>query len=189
MVIYYLPFTPVVGSTVPFTPFHLGPALGFGIPLRKYMHLPMFMVANVIVDVEPFFVLLLGLDYPLHGYLHTFILAFPVGLTLGYVMFLLERFFSPLYKKLPLGKDMTLNLRSFIVAGTIGTLLHVLLDSPLYSDIQPLYPLTINPLYDPSLSLELYAFCTLMGILGITFCAGLLAISAYTKLQRKESPN
>jgi len=77
---------------MPFTPFHLGPALGFWLPLRKYLHVPTFLVANILVDVEPFLVLSLGLDYPLHGYLHTFIVAFILGLALGYAMFLLKGF-------------------------------------------------------------------------------------------------
>ena len=87
---------------MPFTPFHLGPALGFGLPLRRYIHLPTFIVANVVIDLEPFFVIVLGLmgKYPLHGYLHTFILTFPLGTALGYVMFLLEGFFQPIYKTL-----------------------------------------------------------------------------------------
>jgi hypothetical protein len=83
---------------MPFTPFHFGPALGLGLPFRKYVHTPTFIVANVIVDVEPFLVLLLGLRYPLHGYLHTFLSAFLMGLALGYGMFLLERVLHPLYK-------------------------------------------------------------------------------------------
>ena len=83
---------------MPFTPYHLGPALGFDLPFRKYMHVPTFLMANVIVDVEPFLVLVFGLRYPLHGYLHTFLLALFTGLALGYVMFLLERIFHPLYK-------------------------------------------------------------------------------------------
>ena len=77
---------------MPFTPFHLGPALGFGLPLRNYLHVPTFLVASILVDVEPFVVLSLGLDYPLHGYLHTFIVAFILGLALGYAMFLLKGF-------------------------------------------------------------------------------------------------
>jgi len=51
---------------MPFTPFHLGPALGLGLPLRRYVYVPTFILANVIVDVEPFLVLFLGLRYPLH---------------------------------------------------------------------------------------------------------------------------
>ena len=42
---------------MPFTPFHLGPALGFGLPLRNYLHVPTFLVASILVDVEPFVVL------------------------------------------------------------------------------------------------------------------------------------
>ena len=94
---------------MPFTPFHFGPALGFGLPLRRYIHLPTFIVANVIVDLEPFLVIVLGLigKYPLHGYLHTFILAFPLGIALAYVMFLLEGFFQPIYKALLLKPERT----------------------------------------------------------------------------------
>ncbi len=170
---------------MPFTPFHLGPALGFGLPLRKYMHAPTFVVANVIVDVEPFLVLFLGLRYPLHGYLHTFFSAFFVGLALGYAMFLLEKILYPLHKILLLEKDQTLNLRSFLVPGVLGTLFHVLLDSPLYSDIRPFYPLTINPLYNPSLTSEVYSFCVWMGILGIVFYGYLLVSSAYKRFHKK----
>lgn len=134
---------------MPFTPFHLGPALGFGLPLRKYLHVPTFLVANVLVDVEPILVLLLQLvypqfDYPLHGYLHSFILASILGLALGYVMFLLESPLQPLYRTFLLESDGTPKLKSFIIAGVFGTMLHVLLDAPLYYEIRPFYPSSAN---------------------------------------------
>lgn len=152
---------------MPFTPYHLGPALGFGIPFQKFIHVPTFILANVIVDVEPFLVLVFGLSYPLHGYLHTFLLTFFLGSTLGYVMFLLEKYLHPLYKTLLLMPDQTLNLKSFIVSGILGTSLHVLLDSPLYSDIRPFFPFMTNPIYNSDLSMEVYSFCVWMGLLGI----------------------
>jgi hypothetical protein len=170
---------------MPFTPFHLGPALGFGLPLRKYLHVPTFLVANIFVDVEPFLVLSLGLDYPLHGYLHTFIVAFILGLALGYAMFLLERILRPLYKTLLLESNATPKLKFFIVAGVLGTMLHVLLDSPLYDDIRPFYPLLANPLYHLASSLEVYSFCMWVGILGIVFYLGLLLFSVYRGLWKK----
>jgi membrane-bound metal-dependent hydrolase YbcI (DUF457 family) len=170
---------------VPFTPFHLGPALGFGLPFRRYIHVPTFIVANVIVDVEPFLVLSLGLRYPLHGYLHTFLLAFFAGLALGYTMFFIEKFFHTLYKMLLLEKDQKYNLRSFMLAGVLGTELHILLDSPLYGDIQPFFPITINPLYNPALTLVVYSFCVWMGMLGIVFYGYLLVSSAYKRFQKK----
>ncbi|HKZ45744.1 MAG TPA: hydrolase [archaeon] len=172
--------------SMPFTPFHFGPALGFGLPLRKYVHAPTFILANVILDVEPFLVLFCGLRYPLHGYLHTFFLAFFVGLALGYAMFLLEKILHPLYKMFLLESDNMLSLKSFFAAGVLGTTLHVLLDSPLYGEIRPFYPLTINPLYNPALSLEIYSFCVWIGILGIIYYAALLVLLTYEKLSRRQ---
>ena len=80
---------------MPFTPFHFGPALFLGLPLRKFMHVPTFILANVILDVEPFLILFYGLSYPLHGYSHTFLLAIVVGIALGYAMFPLEKTLHP----------------------------------------------------------------------------------------------
>jgi len=54
---------------MPFTLFHLGP----GLLLLTYVDFPTFLVASVIVDIEPFLVLTLDLNYPLHGFLHPFL--------------------------------------------------------------------------------------------------------------------
>src|SRR4030067_1435716 len=102
---------------MPFTPFHLGPALCLGIPLRKYIHAPTFILANVIWDIEPLLVLIMGLNYPLHGYLHTFIAAVGVGVAFGFVMFLLERFMHPVYAKFSLESRVMVNKSQFIIAG------------------------------------------------------------------------
>jgi len=141
---------------MPFTPFHLGPGLGLGLPLRKHIHAPTFILASIIIDVEPFLVISLKPEYPLHGHLHTFLAALIVGLILGCVMYLLEEDLRALYRKLLLEGEKDLDLRRFIIAGILGIELHVLLDSPLYEDIKPLYPLTINPLYNPKLTPGIY---------------------------------
>jgi len=161
---------------MPFTPFHLGVGLGLGLPLRKHLHAPTFILANVIVDVEPLLVFLFGLRYPLHGYLHTFLLALPMGLALGCVMHLLERFLHPLYKMLLLEADDNLSLRTFIIAGVSGTGLHILLDAPLYDDIKPLYPIAANPFYNSSITPEIYSLCVWIGAFGITYYLILLGL-------------
>ena len=173
---------------MPFTPFHLGPAIGFGLPLRRYLHVPTFILANVIVDVEPLLVLLFGLRYPLHGYLHTFFFAFLLGLALSYVMFLLERYLKTLYATFllePAHVDR-MNIKPFVVAGILGTMIHVLLDSPLYGDIRPFYPLDVNPLYSPSLSPSIYGLCVWMAVLGIASYVALVASLVYKKLHQKD---
>jgi len=159
---------------VPFTPFHFGPALGFGLPLKRWLHVPTFLVASVIVDVEPLLVLVLGLSYPLHGYLHTFLFASLTGLALGYVMFSLDGFLHPVYTALRLVAEDSQDRKAFMVTGALGTAFHVLLDSPLYGDIRPLFPLVQNPFYNPGLSSGVYSFCVWTGIIGIIWYLGLI---------------
>ena len=170
---------------MPFTPFHLGPALSLGILLRKYIHAPTFILANIVLDVEPLLVLLLEPHYPLHGYLHTFIAAVGIGVAFGLVMFFLERPLHPLYKRLLLEPQATLKKSQFILAGVLGAMLHVLFDAPLYWEIKPFYPLTANPLYGSVSSLEIYLLSFWMGVLGIIFYLLLLTVWAYKKLQKR----
>ena len=58
---------------MPFTPFHLGSALLFGLVFFRYLDFPTFLVAHIIVDLEPFFILALKLDLPIHGLFHSFL--------------------------------------------------------------------------------------------------------------------
>jgi hypothetical protein len=173
---------------MPFTPFHLGVGLGLGLPLRKHLHAPTFILANVIVDVEPLLVFLFGLRYPLHGYLHTFFLALPMGLAFGLVMHLLERLLNPLYKMLLLEADGNSGFRPFIIAGVSGTGLHILLDAPLYDDIKPLYPIAANPFYHPSLTPEIYSLCVWMGAFGMIYYIVSLGFSIHRKLSKRKGP-
>jgi hypothetical protein len=167
---------------MPFTLLHLGPALALGLPLRGYFHAPTFIIASLILDIEPLLVLVFGLSYPLHGLFHTFLVALLVGLVISYLMFLLEGALSFVYQALLLETDKKMGLKSFVIAGTAGTLLHVLLDSPLYSDIQPFYPLQINPFYNPALSQVIYDVCLWSFIFGIIYYTYLIV-----KHKRKRS--
>mgnify|MGYP000571886920 CR=1 FL=1 len=125
------------------------------------------MLCSVILDIEPLLVLIYGLKYPLHGYLHTLLLSIPVGIAVGYVMYLLENIFKPLYRILLLEVSKSYTKKVFIASGIIGTASHVLLDSPLYHDIKPLYPLITNPLYNPQLTPIIYSICIYLGLLGL----------------------
>ncbi len=166
---------------MPFTPFHLGPALALGLPLKRYVHAPTFIIANLIVDIEPFLVLALNLRYPLHGYLHTFLFATILGLALGYIMFRLEEVLRPVFKLLLLTPSDAIGLKGYLSAGALGTVIHVLLDTPLYTDIKPFYPLTINPLYNPSLTSSIYDVCVYMGFFGLAYYVGLVLISLFRR--------
>jgi hypothetical protein len=170
---------------MPFTPFHFGPALCLGIPLRSYIHAPTFILANVILDIEPLLVLLLGLRYPLHGYLHTFVAAIGVGIIFGLGMFFLERPMQPLYRRLLFEPQARFKKSQFIVAGILGATLHVLFDAPLYGEITPFYPVTANPLYGLGSSLEIYLLSFWMGVLGTIFYLLLVTVLACKKLRNR----
>jgi len=163
---------------MPFTPFHLGPVFVFGLLLRKWLHLPTLLVASVAVDIEPLLVLVLKLDYPLHSYLHTFLVAIPYGVAIGYAMTYLEKLFNPLYKALLLEESKSIGKKPFLIASLIGTVSHILLDSPLYEDIYPLYPLKANPLYNPSLTLPIYHFSMWTLLIGALLYLSLWIVKA-----------
>ena len=153
---------------MPFTPLHLGPALAIGYIVRKRVHWPTFILANIIVDIEPLLVLVLGMmSYPLHGYLHTFISSLIMGSFLGYIMYKVDKVFRLFFKRLALVDGKADNLGGYVIAGVTGWAIHVILDSPLYSDIRPLYPLQYNPLYNPSLQRIPYGLCSILLIIGI----------------------
>lgn len=146
---------------IPFTPFHWGPGLLFGLLLLSYVDLPTLLVSSVIVDVEPFVVLTLNLRYPLHGYLHTFLGGTIVAFLLALAMSRVRGTLLPLMSFFRL--EQKTSFKSIVIASLFGIYLHILLDSPLYPDIRPFYPLELNPLLGHSMLIgfDIYTFCVL----------------------------
>jgi len=155
---------------LPFTPFHLGPGLFLGLLFRKRINIIIFIIANVIIDLEPFImVILLRLNYPVHGYIHTFLAAVIVGLSLGYMLYLVKKPLRSIHEFFFNNIEYSDNVRACLLAGASGTVIHVLLDSPLYPDIKPFYPIAINPLYNPSLTMPIYMTCIICGGIGLIY--------------------
>jgi len=154
---------------MPFTPFHLGPSLLFGLLLFGFLDFPTFLIANIIVDLEPFFAIMLGLDYPLHGFFHSFVGGTIVAVALAVVMFKLSNIIGKVMKLFRLDQKVT--SKSIIAASLLGVYSHILLDTPLYPDIRPFYPLDLNPYFfsDLSVSIGIYMFCI------FSFLAGFIA--------------
>ena len=152
---------------MPFTPFHLGPAVLMGFILLGYLDLPTFIVASVLVDLEPLAVLVFGLPGPLHGFFHSFLGASVAAVLLAVVVSrvrgslgFLDGFLGPGERRGP---------RGFLVAALLGTWSHVLLDAPLYGEMRPFYPFGGNPFLgvDLYLGLGVYRFCFLSGVAGV----------------------
>jgi len=172
---------------MPFTPFHFGPGLLFGLLLLSYVDLPTFLLASVVVDIEPFLVLTLGLDYPVHGFLHSFLGGTLLAFIIAAAMSKVRSALSPLMSFFKLEKKHS--FRSVLSASLFSIYLHILLDSPLYSDIRPFYPFDFNPFLSNSMFIgfEVYTLCVLSFIGGAVIYAIRLVFRRRTTENRPRS--
>lgn len=142
---------------MPFTPFHFGPHGCVSLPLYRRLDIPIFLGANVAIDIEPFLVIACNLRYPLHGYCHTLLIGALVGFALATAAYPLRHL---------IGKGMNLlrlpyapTFSKMAISGVLGAWLHVLFDAPLYTDIKPFFPLEANPLYGCLSANAVYLIC------------------------------
>ncbi|MCK5707530.1 MAG: hydrolase [Candidatus Aureabacteria bacterium] len=147
---------------MPFTPYHFGAHACIALPLRKRINILVFVLANVVIDIEPLSVMVFNLSYPLHGYAHTFLGAVIIGGIWGGIAYQFKKIFITLLKILKLPYEFT--IKQYVFSGVFGSLLHVLFDAPLYTDIQPFYPIKANPLYGLISNPVMYKICFLLFI-------------------------
>ncbi|MFH1433257.1 MAG: hypothetical protein ABIG84_08665 [archaeon] len=150
---------------MPFTPFHLGPALLFGMIFFRFVNIPAFIVGSIVVDVEPFFVILFGLSYPLHGFFHSILGGSIAALAVVFVVMKINGTIKKAMKHLWLKQENS--SRSVLIGSFLGVYFHIFLDSFLYADIRPFFPLDANPLYGLVLSGSVYSFCVIALVFGI----------------------
>lgn len=152
---------------MPFTPFHLGPALLIGVLLFYWVDLPTLLVASVIVDVRAGLVLYGPLSGPVHGVLTTFVGGTAVALVVWGIGASLPERVQRLGSPFRLAD--TARYGPMLAGAVLGVFTHVVLDATLYTDVQPFWPLEWNPfLLDlatgPSL---VYGGCMVAGLLGL----------------------
>ncbi|MGV8176726.1 MAG: metal-dependent hydrolase [Candidatus Bilamarchaeaceae archaeon] len=145
---------------MPWTPFHIGPALLLGVLLFAYVDIFAIAVGSVFMDLEPLAVRILHLDYPAHGFFHTLL-----GVTLaGILVALLVQAFNKRFGDW-VHENTEIPLKTGckpVFAGVlIGAYSHVLLDSVLYSEMAPFYPSSWDPLLGLMTPLNTYFFCLL----------------------------
>ncbi|WMW26327.1 hypothetical protein RE474_06340 [Methanolobus sediminis] len=114
------------------------------------------MIGSIIIDVRATYCLFAGCR-PLHGPLHTFLAATIVGLLLAWLIYSQRTWLQKVSDILRVEQSYSFN--SIIIGSIIGTWSHVILDSPLYTDITPLWPLSANPLLWILSSGTIYALC------------------------------
>jgi hypothetical protein len=130
---------------MPFTPYHFGPAGLLGYIFRKWIDLPVFVLANVVVDTEVLLVRLMWLGRPFHRLSHTFIIGAAVGAVWGLVAYLALPLMSWLMKKIRVPYQT--NAFKMITSGILGVWFHVLIDGIYHYDVRPFWPMRKNYLW------------------------------------------
>jgi len=155
---------------VPFTPFHLGPALLFGLALSAIFDLPTLLVASVIPDLEPFYVIYFRVsDYLLHGFFHSYLGSSILAVLAAFIVYPLRSLLNRLMMVFRISQKSS--FKKILFTSFVGVYFHVFLDSFLYEEMMPFYPLQGNPFFDllsafGSYSV-VYGFCSLTALLGI----------------------
>jgi hypothetical protein len=130
-------------SPMPSTLFHIPPNALVAWPLRRHLDVPMVLLANLAMDVEPFIGSLLDRQPP-HGPFHSLLGGALVGAFAGWLWWRVRR---------PVGRilrgEYALTRSAAVVSGVVGAWLHVLLDAVMYDHLRPFLPLATNPLYIP----------------------------------------
>ena len=123
---------------MPFTPYHFGPSGFIGLVFGKWIDLPVFVLANVVVDVEVLVIRAFGLGWPAHRYCHTLLIGAVVGAFWGIAAYPLRHFFKEMMRVFYI--PYKTGLRKMVVSGILGVWLHVLIDGAYHSDVKIFWP-------------------------------------------------
>lgn len=168
---------------MPFTPYHFGPSACIALPLRRYIDIPVFILANVAVDLEPLAVILFGLNYPLHGYFHTFLVGTAIALAWGLITYSGKSILQWLMKLFHISYET--NFRKMLLSAILGIWFHILLDGQLYTDIQPFWPLKTNPMYGLLSYNTIYLICKISFLPAIVLY--IIAVASYIRKNKAKN--
>ncbi|MBW8001628.1 MAG: DUF4184 family protein [Planctomycetes bacterium] len=128
---------------MPFTPYHFGPNAFFAFFFRRWIDIPVFILANVIVDVEVLFAT--GWSPHRYWHWHSLLIGAVIGIIWGLAAYPLRNLFKKIMKLLRIPYET--NMKKMVISGVLGLWTHVIFDSIYHYDVQPFWPYTKNPLW------------------------------------------
>lgn len=148
---------------MPTTPYHFGPSGLLGYIFRRWIDLPVFVLANIVIDIEVVIVDLTGKYWPIHRLCHTFLVGTIIGAMWGYVAFLCLPMLTRLMKwvKIP----YQTNAFKMVISGILGVWFHVLLDGIYHPDVRPFWPMQRNPLFGVLSHGQIKLICIICGVI------------------------
>ncbi len=158
---------------MPFTPFHIGPALLISGLLGKRINFTAIILSSTVIDIRATYCLFAGC-LPLHGPLHTYLGATLFALIISAGVYSIKGIFQRITDTFGLFQEYSIPV--ILSSSLIGTFSHVFLDSFLYTDIIPFWPLNSNPFLALVSSSLVYNACSLSFLIaiGIYLCVYLV---------------
>ena len=135
---------------MPYTPYHVGPSGFFGLLLRRWVDLPVFVLVNVLIDIEVLADRYFSPGWPVHQlwHFHTLLVGGMAGAVFGAILYWIRPFRWCSEKSMALiGLPQKAQLRPMIAGGLLGAWLHVLIDSFYHYDVQIFWPYAKNPFH------------------------------------------
>ena len=130
---------------MPYTPYHFGPSALIGFLLRKWVDIPVFVLANLAIDLEILVVEILRPKHFVPRYAHTLMLGTVVGIIWGVVAHFFKGVFRWVMEKIQLPYKTSMS--KMIVSAIFGAWVHVLIDGLYRSDVRLFWPSKLtNPL-------------------------------------------
>jgi membrane-bound metal-dependent hydrolase YbcI (DUF457 family) len=129
---------------MPFTPYHFGPSGFVGLVFRKWLDIPVFVLANIVIDIEVLIINLTGRGWPFHRYTHTLLLGAIMGILWGVAAYPLRHFFGKIMRIIRIPYQT--GLWKMVVSGVLGIWFHVVIDAIYHCDVKIFWPSDTNPL-------------------------------------------
>ena len=159
---------------MPVTPFHFGVGvLAKGVAPRT-ISVSAFVAAPVVIDLESAYYLFVAREWPVHRWMHTFVVATGAGVLAGLATWALATRIAAAASRLA---PSDLGLRQCLLGGLLGGATHPLLDGIMHADVRPFLPFaTGNPLLAWVSLGTLHRLCVVAGLVGLALL-GLRALA------------
>ena len=129
---------------MPYTPYHFGPSGFMGLLFRRWIDPAVFVIVNVLIDVEVLADNYFQPGWPAHRlwHFHTLLVGSCAGAVLGLVIYFIKPVRILLERLMKLfGLDYRAKLWAMVLGGVFGAWLHVLIDSVYHYDVQTFWPM------------------------------------------------
>lgn len=135
---------------MPYTPYHAGPSGLVGLLLRRWVDVPVFLAANVLIDVEVIADRYIAPGWPVHQvwHFHTLLVGGLAGAIFGAAIYRVWPLRRASEKSMALlGLPGKATWRTMTLGGLLGAWAHVLTDSFYHHDVQLFWPCERNPVF------------------------------------------